>query len=439
MSDIHYPKQPPAEPAKPKHIPPGERDLPGLWMTHDPAVYYDAGNRSYYLYCTGAVCKKSKDLLHWESLGKVVADPPEESVAWTQSHDIWAPDIVKVGKEYRLYCSNSSWGVRQSCIFLAVSDSPEGPFIPKACVLKTSDELPVNAIDANIIEDADSGKQYLLYGSFWGGCHMLLLDKKTGLAAETGIGSCIARRPSWMSGAIEGPYMVYHPVSRYYYLFVSYGSLKSDYNIRIGRSRKITGPFYDFHGRDLADGTDNDNTSGLMISCGYRWFDGIPYMAPGHNSVLMNPDGRMFLVSHIREMNFTTDHEPSTLQIRQLYLTPDEWLIAAAQPYAGETLQPLSAEDLIGNYERISLMPSVPQGIQCAHPFRLMENGRMECCSILGTWQMTGSYTLTVQYGNTMETLTASPAWDRELNRPTLSLSGLSDRGICSWYKKRPN
>ena len=138
-------------------------------------------------------------------------------------------------------------------------------------------------------------------------------------------------------------------------------------------------------------------------------------------------------------MNFKTDHEPSTLQIRQLYLTPDGWLTAAAQPYAGETLQPLSADDLTGNYERIALTPSIPQGIQCAHPFRLLENGRMECCSIVGTWEMAGPYTLTLRYGNTTEFLTASPAWDRELERPTLMLSGLSSKGICSWYKKRPN
>ncbi len=59
-----------------------------------------------------------------------------ESVEWTGSEDIWAPDIVKVGKEYRLYCSNSSWGVRQSCIFLAVADRPEGPFEPKGVCLK---------------------------------------------------------------------------------------------------------------------------------------------------------------------------------------------------------------------------------------------------------------------------------------------------------------
>lgn len=437
MHLITYPAKPPAEPPKPERLEPMKRDLPGLWMTHDPAVYRDPVSGNYYLYCTGAVCKRSSDLLHWESLGRVVEDPPEESVSWTNSRDIWAPDIVKVGNEYRLYCSNSSWGVRQSCIFLAVSDSPEGPFVPRGCVLKTTDALPVNAIDANIIEDADSGTQYLLYGSFWGGCHMIPLDKETGLAAESGIGVCVARRPAWTDCAIEGPYMIYHPETKYYYLFVSYGSLKSDYNIRVGRSRCVTGPFYDFHGRNLADTDDEDNTTGLMISCGYRWLDGTPYMAPGHNSVLVDTDGRMFLVSHIRELNFKTDAEPSTLQIRQLYMTPDEWLTAAAQPYAGETLQDLCEDDIAGSYERISLTPSVPQGIMHAHPFCLMKGGRMECCSVIGTWKQTGSCTITLSYGSTTESVIVSPAWDRERDKPTLMMSGLSNRGVCTWYKKR--
>lgn len=437
MSQIIYPPKPPAEPPKPALLPHTDRDLPGLWMTHDPAVYRDPISGTYYIYCTGAICRRSADLIHWESLGKVVTALPEESVSWTKSQDIWAPDIVKVGNEYRLYCSNSSWGVRQSCIFLAVSSFPEGPFIPRDCVLKTSDKLPVNAIDANIIEDAASGEQYLLYGSFWGGCYILLLDKKTGLVAEDGIGTCLARRPAWMDCAIEGPYMIYHPDTKYYYLFVSYGSLKNDYNIRIGRSRTVTGPFYDFHGHDLANTEDYDNTTGLMISCGYRWLDGTPYMAPGHNSVLKDSDNRMFLVSHIREMNFKTEHEPSTLQIRQLYMTPDEWLIAAAQPYAGEILQPLPESVFIGCYERISLTPSVPQGIMHSHPVQLMKNGRMECCSIIGTWKKTGACTLEFHYGNTTETIIASPAWDHELGKQTLMMSGLSNKGICTWYKKQ--
>ena len=438
MNTIRYPDKPPAIPPKPKLR---ERRLcieTGTWFTHDPAIYHDADSGNYYIYSTGAFCQRSEDLIHWEPLGKVVDNPPEESVLWTKSSDIWAPDIVKVGNEYRLYCSNSSWGVRQSCIFLAVSDSPEGPFIPRGCVLKTTDNMPVNAIDANIIEDVETSDMYMLYGSFWGGCHMILLDRETGLAAEDGIGTCVARRPRWTDCSIEGPYMIYHKESGYYYLFVSYGSLKSDYNIRVGRSRNITGPFVDYHGKNLADTEDYDCSTGLMISCGYRWLDGIPYMAPGHNSVLQDSDNQMYLVSHIRQMNFYDTPEPSLLQIRRIYMTPDFWPVAAAQPYAGEQLQTLSETNLIGYYERISLTPSIPQGIQNAHPCRLMGNSRMESCSVIGTWHMSGDYTLELQYGNVTEHLIASPGWDHELERPTLLLSGLTNTGICTWYKKRP-
>ena len=435
---IKYPDMPPAIPPRPHSHERVISKESGTWFTHDPAIYHDTDSGRYYIYSTGALCQRSSDLIHWEPIGKVVESPPEESVLWTKSDDIWAPDIVKVGKEYRLYCSNSSWGVRQSCIFLAVSDSPEGPFIPRGCVLKTTDDMPVNAIDANIIEDAETSDMYMLYGSFWGGCHMIRLNRETGLAAELGIGTCVARRPAWTDCSIEGPYMIYDRTSGYYFLFVSYGSLKSDYNIRVGRSRNITGPFLDYHGKDLADIQDYDCTTGLLISCGYRWLDGTPYMAPGHNSVLQDVDGQLYLVSHIRQLNFYDAPEPSLLQIRRMYMTPDHWPVAASQPYAGEQLQPLTENDLIGCYERISLTPSVPQGIQNAHPCRLMENSRMESCSVIGSWHRKDDYSLELQYGNITEQLIASPGWDHELNRPTLLLSGLTNTGICTWYKKRP-
>lgn len=118
-------------------------------MIHDPAIFYDEVSGNYYTYSTGAICQKSKDLVHWQEIGKVVERPPQESVEWTGSEDIWAPDIVKVGKEYRLYCSNSSWGVRQSCIFLAVADCPEGPFEPKGCVLKTTEKISAECYQCN--------------------------------------------------------------------------------------------------------------------------------------------------------------------------------------------------------------------------------------------------------------------------------------------------
>ena len=220
----------------------------------------------------------------------------------------------------------------------------------------------------------------------------------------------------------------------------------------------------------MTDTNDRDNTTGKMISCGYRWIDGTPYMAPGHNSVLLDDDGKMYLVSHIREMNFLDEPEPSTLQIRQLYLTPDEWLVASAQPYAGEVLQKLSDQDITGFYERICLTPSIPQGVQCAHSIKLLLNHSIESGSVKGTWELIGEYIvnelylcvlhpnlieytadtksqnantkcvyyiLQIHYGKQTETLIASPAWDWERSCPTIMLSGLNDNGICTWYKKR--
>lgn len=408
----------------------------GLWLTHDPAIFKDPDSHYYYTYSTGAICQKSLDMVHWEMVGKVVDEPPKESVEWVGSTDIWAPDIVKIGNEYRLYCSNSTWGVRQSCIFLAVSDHPEGPFVPRGCVLKTTDEMPVNAIDANIITDAVTGEMYMVYGSFWDGCYVLELDPETGLALEAGIGSCIARRPLWMSGGIEGPYMIYNEETKYYYLFVSYGSLKSDYNVRVGRSKSITGPFIDYHGRDLADLNDSGNETGLLIFGGYSWSEGTSFMAPGHNSILHNDDGNWYLVCHIREKNLTKNSEPSTMQVRKIFWTPDGWPILSPQPYAGEIEQDISVQDISGRFERITLIPSLPQGIQMAVPMKLREDGYYECCSVQGIWSKIGKNMFQISYGPHEEICLASAVWDCEYNKPTLAITGISNEGICFWAKK---
>lgn len=434
---LKYPSEPPKEPPKSELKEKQDRLDPslGLWHTHDPAIYQDEASGYYYIYCTGAICQRSKDLLHWEMVGKVVDKPPVESSEWVGGTDIWAPDIVKVGNEYRLYCSNSTWGVQQSCIFLAVADNAEGPFIPRGCVLKTSDALPVNGIDANIITDVRTGDMYMVYGSFWGGCYVLSLDKETGLAAEEGVGTCLACRPSWLSTAIEGPYMIYNPDTDYYYLFVSYGSLKSDYQVRVGRSRSIQGPFLDHRGREMTDTTDSDNSIGLLEFCGYRWNDGTEYMAPGHNSVLHDKDGSWYLVCHIREKNFTGKPEPSTMQVRKLFWTEDGWPLVSAQPYSGEKDQTIAQEKLLGRYERINLVSSLPQGIQTAVPMKLGPEEYYECCSIQGSWQYEDGK-LKIAYGPHKETAYLSVVWDRERNQPTIAMTGISEGGIPFWAKR---
>ncbi len=440
------------------------------YLTHDPAVFEDPKTNKFYIYPTTAEGMVSEDLVKWEPIGKVVSEVPQEAKDWTKSDQIWAPDIAKVGDEYRLYCSNSSWGVQQSCIFLAVSDKAEGPFVPRGVVLKTDDSLDVNGIDANIISDVKTKEQYMLYGSFWGGVHLLPLDKETGLARDRGAdgrgvgslrlmddykegmtildlpeeerekrrGICLAKRPSWLSTAIEGPYIIYHPDTDYYYLFVSYGSLKSDYNIRVGRSKTVMGPYLDYHGNDLADPNDDDGTHGVMIAAGYRWLLGEPYMGPGHNSVLLRENGDMYLVSHIRKMSFLEDDcGPGLLQIRKMYMSKDGWPIAEACAYAGESERVAKVKDLSGMYERILLTPTLPQGIMHSHPLFLFEDGRMESCSIQGSWKAVADDAIEIQYSNHKEWVHFAFGRDEASGEETLLLSGISSDGICFWAKKR--
>lgn len=436
MIEFPHPEKAPA--GKPAFHPGfHDSELPkdSVWLAHDPAIFKDPESGYYYAYCTHYKFYRSKDMITWENMGKLMEAPPEDAVEWTHSKDMWAPDIMKVGKEYRLYCSNSSFGVQQSVIFLAVADHPEGPFIPRGTVLKTNDTSPVNGIDANLVVEEETGTPYMVYGSFWGGCHILKLDMETGLAAEEGIGTCLARRPKFMDTAVEGPYIRYNKETGYYYLFVSYGSLNSDYNIRVGRSKTITGPYLDHNGRDMRDMDDIDNRIGFMPACGYHFEGDTAYMGPGHNSVLCDDDGRWYLICHIREANF---HHPeiSLMHIYQMFFTKEGWPVLNPMRYAGEKRQKLERKDIVGQYDRIRLAPAMPQGVTNSVSLKLNANGRMECCSIVGSWEMSGEDMIRITYGPVTEELIVCPAWDWEKMEPTLALTGTDSRGICIWGKK---
>ena len=144
------------------------------------------------------------------------------------------------------------------------------------------------------------------------------------------------------------------------------------------------------------------------------------------------------MVSHIRKMQFVDD-DPGAglLQIRKLYVTPDDWLIAGAQPYAKETFPIVLDVVIPGLYERIELRPSVPQGICHAHPLRIFEDGRLECCSIIGNWEKVDEHTLEFSYGPIKEYVHIEVGLDAESNKSTVLLSGLTNQGVCTWAKKR--
>ncbi len=415
---------------------------------HDPAIIKtDLG---YYVYSTdvrvagepkpGVMVRKSTDLINWTWVGQALPGIPQEARDWTGATNLWAPDVTKVGDTYRMYYSASSFGSTQSAIGLQTSTSPEGPWTDEGIVVKTAaqEKDRLNAIDANPIVDAD-GKMWMVYGSFFDGIYIAELDPDTGKFKEDGYGTRIAARDrATEDGAVEGPYIVYNPTFKKYYLFVSYDSLFEDYNVRVGRSDSITGPYTDANGRDLLD-TDHlpQYEVGTKLLGGYRFSEGEGWVAPGHNSVLEDGED-YYIVHHARG---ETDKHWPYLHVRKMLWTSSGWPVVSPERYAGEQEQNIPASMLAGTWEGMAIDPSVDGQVQ-ALPYTLTDKGKLEAEQGAGTWTFDGKQTLTLTWtespwgGASTEEMKLLPAWDWERNQPALVMTGMNDHGIAVWGKQ---
>jgi arabinan endo-1,5-alpha-L-arabinosidase len=128
-----------------------------------------------------------------------------------------------------------------------------------------------NAIDPAVTRDAD-GNLWLAFGSFWSGIKLIQLDPTTGrrIAPDSPVHS-LARYQS-----IEAACILVR--DGLYYLFMNWGECcrgtNSTYQIRVGRSARITGPYTDRKGIDLLrDGGELFlGTEGNFIGPGHAGF-----------------------------------------------------------------------------------------------------------------------------------------------------------------------
>ncbi|WP_091016198.1 MULTISPECIES: arabinan endo-1,5-alpha-L-arabinosidase [Paenibacillus] len=415
---------------------------------HDPAIIKT--DQGYYVYSTdvrvageakpGVMVRKSDDLIHWKWVGQALPGIPQEALDWTGAVNLWAPDVIQVGDTYRMYYSASSFGSTQSAIGLQTSLSPEGPWTDEGLVVKTSanEQDKLNAIDANPIVDAE-GNSWMVYGSFFDGIYIAPLDPDTGKFKDEGYGTRIAARDrATEEGAVEGPYIVYNPEFKKYYLFVSYDSLFEDYNVRVARADSITGPYTDINGNNMLDTEYLPQYEiGTKILGGYRFTEGEGWVAPGHNSVLKDGDD-YYIVHHARG---ETDKNWPYLHVRKMLWTKDGWPVVSPERYAGETAQDIPKSMIAGEWEGMALDPFVDGQIQ-AVPYTLTSNGKIKSEKGSGTWTLDDKQTLTLKWkespwgGASTDELQLLPSWDWERSQPTLVLTGLDDRGIAVWGKQ---
>ena len=255
---------------------------------HDPAIIRE--DDTYYVFATNRFAGKllpifcSQDLHHWKFCGHVFDSVPEWALREIPgARGIWAPDITYFNGKYLLYYSVSTFGSNHSAIGLITNQtldpgSPNYRWVDEGQVVGSRREDDWNAIDPNSVVDAN-GDIWLAMGSFWGGIKMRKLDPKTGKLSreDTKLYSLASRRPL-EPPAIEAPSIVRH--EKYYYLFVSFDlccrGKDSSYKIMVGRSNKITGPYFDRDGKALGAG------GGTLLMAGAGAWRG-----PGGQSVLL--------------------------------------------------------------------------------------------------------------------------------------------------------
>jgi arabinan endo-1,5-alpha-L-arabinosidase len=303
-----------------------ERMSGNYFPVHDPCIIKRGS--TYHVFSTGQAhdptgllpWRTSTDLAHWKLQGKVFDAIPQwaqEAVPGTRG--LWAPDIVYVNDEYRLYYSCSTFGSNRSVIGLVVNrtldpQSSRFKWEDRGLVIASQRGDDFNAIDANYIVARD-GAHWLSLGSFWSGIKLFPLDPASGKprAGDKRKYSLASRPvPEDAPGAIEAPFIIER--EGYYYLFVSFDyccrGVSSSYYIVAGRSRSILGPYLGRDGKSMLDGY------GTLLLDGDRRFRG-----PGHQAVLRDA-GRDYLVYH----TYDAEHDGrSTMRISPLEWSADGW------------------------------------------------------------------------------------------------------------------
>lgn len=316
------------------------QDQWGLVGVHDPTIVKDQDK--YYMFSTdtkihgqvtaGAQIRESSDLQHWQYLHTALPGIPTLAESWSHASGLWAPEVKQVGAKFFMYYSASTFGSRTSCIGLATADHASGPWTDQGIVVKTDGhQQGQNAIDANLVIDRN-GDYWLVYGSFFGGIYIVAIDSQTGFTKEANDqGLQIAQRPARIQdGAIEGCFIQYQPEQDYYYLFMSYDSLTWSYNVRVARSREITGPYLDFKDNNVIypQGTDYGQI-GTKVLGSYQFAEHDPWVAPGHNSIFTEGQ-QQFMVHHVRSHAFQAG---SYGFIRRIYWLKNGWPVVSPNFY----------------------------------------------------------------------------------------------------------
>lgn len=215
----------------------------GTPYIHDPSTIMECEGK-YYTFGTGGGGLISTDGWTWD--GGAVR--PGGGAA---------PDAIKIGDRYLIAYSATGGGLGGGHAGKVLTmwnktldpNSPDFAFTEPILVAESLDDEDCDAIDAGLLLDPTDGRLWLSYGTYFGFIRLVELDPNTGKRVE-------GNKEINIAIDCEATTLAYR--NGWYYLLGTHGTCcdgpNSTYNIVVGRSRKVTGPYLDNVGRDMLEG-----------------------------------------------------------------------------------------------------------------------------------------------------------------------------------------
>ena len=281
----------------------------GAPYIHDPSTIAECEGK-YYTFGTGGGGLISEDGWSWNS----GADRPGGGAA---------PDVLKIGDRYLCIYGATGGGLGggHSGRILTMWNKTLDPKSPD---FKWSDAVEVcysdgmedqDAIDPGLLLDPTTGRLWVSYGTYFGTIRLIELDPATGFRVK-------GNKEKDIAIDCEASDLMYR--DGWYYLLGTHGTccdgVNSTYNIVVGRSRSVEGPYIDNVGRDMFHGGGK-----MVIAAGDR------VAGPGHFGRTVIDEGVEIMSCHY-EADFDQGGR-SVLGIRPL-LWKNGW------PVAGDRFRP---------------------------------------------------------------------------------------------------
>ena len=213
----------------------------GKPFIHDPSTIVECDGK-YYTFGTGSGGLISEDGWTWNGGG-------------VRPGGGAAPDAIKIGNRYLVVYGATGGGGGHKGAILTMWNKTLDPKSPdfkysEPVVVATSDGYEENdAIDPGVMLDPATGRLWLTYGTYFGFIRLVELDPKTGRHIE-------GNKPVDVAIVCEATDLVYR--EGWYFLLATHGSCcdgaNSTYNVVVGRSKQITGPYLDNVGRSMLEG-----------------------------------------------------------------------------------------------------------------------------------------------------------------------------------------